>query len=62
MVISFGVDLPEGKRKRLETMAGRDAVRNTIGKSHLLRKYDAKWESTFPCVVASERQPRCAIA
>ena len=29
-----GVDLPEGKRKRLETMAGRNAVRNTIGASH----------------------------
>ena len=40
MVISFikGVDLPEGKRKRLDTMAGRNAVRNavrnTIGASH----------------------------
>ena len=34
VVISFGVDLPEGKRKRLETMAGRHAVRNTIGASH----------------------------
>ena len=29
-----GVDLPEGKRKRLETMAGKNAVRNTIGASH----------------------------
>ena len=29
-----GVDLPEGKKKRLETMTGRNAVQNKIGTSH----------------------------
>ena len=56
-----GVDLPEGKRKRLETMAGRNAVRNTIGASHR-ENGGAFFRGCFGTTAAMCRPCPCAIA
>ena len=43
-----GVDLPERKRERLETMAGRVQYGIRLEQDIDSRKYDANWESTCP--------------